>query len=68
MIKSLAALFGAVAVAGSSVAGAADIRGEYIEARNADVYTGPCFLNAEVLIYGIRALMAWKVAEGRTRS
>lgn len=64
MIKTLAALFGAVAVAGSSVAGAAGIRGEYIEARNADVYTGPCFSNAEVLIYGNQALMAWKVAEG----
>ncbi len=30
-------------------AGAADIRGDYVEARNADVFTGPCFSNAEVL-------------------
>jgi hypothetical protein len=64
MLKSLTALCGALVVAGSSVAGAAGIRGEYVEARTADVYTGPCFSNAEVLIYGDQALMAWKVTEG----
>ena len=46
------------------VAGAAGIRGEYIEARTADVFTGPCFSNAEVFIYGNQAVMAWKVTEG----
>jgi hypothetical protein len=48
----------------SSVATAAEIRGEYVEARNADVFTGPCFSNAEVLIYGKQAVLAWKVREG----
>jgi len=47
-----------------AVAGAAGIRGDYVEARNADVYTGPCFSNAEVLIYGKQAVLAWKVNEG----
>lgn len=46
------------------VAGASDIRGDYVEARNADVFTGPCFSNAEVFIYGKQAVMAWKVNEG----
>ena len=64
MFRSLAALLGALVVAGSSVAGAAGIRGEYIEARTADVYTGPCFSNAEILIYGNQAVVAWKVTEG----
>lgn len=64
MFRSLAALLGALLVAGSSVAGAAGIRGEYIEARTADVYTGPCFSNAEILIYGNQAVLAWKVTEG----
>jgi hypothetical protein len=45
-------------------AGAAEIRGDYVEARNADVFTGPCFSNAEVLIYGKQAVMAWKVNQG----
>jgi hypothetical protein len=49
---------------GAATAGAAGIRGEYVEARTADVFTGPCFSNAEVFIYGNRAVMAWKVTEG----
>jgi hypothetical protein len=49
---------------GSGVAGAAEIKGDYVEARTADVFTGPCFSNAEVFIYGSQAVMAWKVTEG----
>jgi hypothetical protein len=64
MLRVLIALCGVLALAGSSVAGAAGIRGEYVEARTADVFTGPCFSNAEVLIYGSQAVMAWKVTEG----
>ena len=49
---------------GAAPAGAADIRGDYVEARTADVFTGPCFSNAEVFIYGNHAVMAWKVTDG----
>src|SRR5271156_5493975 len=49
---------------GAAPAGAADIRGDYVEARTADVFTGPCFSNAEIFISGNRAVMAWKVTEG----
>jgi hypothetical protein len=59
----MTALCGVLVLFGSS-AGAAGIRGDYIEARTADVYTGPCFSNAEVFIYGSQAVMAWKVTEG----
>lgn len=45
-------------------AGATEIRGDYVEARTADVFTGPCFSNAEVFIYGNHAVMAWKVTDG----
>ena len=48
----------------ASLANAAGIRGDYVEARTADVFTGPCFSNAEVFIYGNHAVMAWKVTEG----
>ncbi len=41
-----------------------EIRGEYLEARNADIWTGPCFANGEVNIIGNKATMAWKVTEG----
>jgi len=62
--SSMIALCGVLVLVGSSVAGAAGIRGDYIEARTADVYTGPCFSNSEVFIYGNHAVMAWKVTEG----
>ncbi|MCA1686407.1 MAG: DUF1326 domain-containing protein, partial [Planctomycetia bacterium] len=64
MRKPLSALCGALVLFGTGVAGAAGIRGDYVEARTADVYTGPCFSNAEVFIYGNQAVMAWKVTEG----
>ena len=40
------------------------IRGEYIEARTADVYTGPCFANSEVGLAGDLAVMGWKIEKG----
>jgi hypothetical protein len=42
----------------------AEIRGQYLEARTCDVYTGPCFANAEMTQAGKEALLAWKVEEG----
>jgi hypothetical protein len=64
MFKSLIPLCGALILAGTGAASAAGIQGDYIEARTADVYTGPCFSNAEVFIYGDQAVLAWKVREG----
>ena len=40
------------------------VRGEYIEARTADVYTGPCFANAEVGLTGDLGIMGWKIDKG----
>jgi hypothetical protein len=45
-------------------AAAAQITGEYLEARTCNVYTGPCFANAEMSLTGKEALMAWKVDKG----
>lgn len=45
-------------------ASAAEIRGQYIEARSCDVYTGPCFANAEMTLAGKEAVLGWKVEEG----
>lgn len=47
-----------------SQARAGGIRGDYVEARTADVFTGPCFSNAEVFTCGNHAVMAWKVTDG----
>lgn len=46
------------------VASAANIKGEYLEARTCNVYTGPCFANAEMSLAGKEAVMAWKVDRG----
>lgn len=59
MLVTLSTICGALLLAAGP-----QIRGEYVEARNADVYTGPCFSNAEVFITGDRAVMAWKITDG----
>lgn len=61
---SLPAWCGTLLILSSSVAHSAGIQGDYVEARTADVFTGPCFSNAEVFIYGSQAVMAWKVNQG----
>jgi hypothetical protein len=61
MVSALSVVFLSLGAGAQSAAG---IRGEYVEARTADVFTGPCFSNAAVFIYGNRAVMAWKVTEG----
>jgi hypothetical protein len=43
---------------------AAGITGKYIEARTCDVWTGPCFANAEVNFGGKHAVMGWSVEKG----
>src|SRR4026207_240035 len=40
------------------------IYGDYVEARTADVYTGPCFANSEVGLTGELAVFGWKVTKG----
>jgi hypothetical protein len=41
-----------------------NVRGEYLEARTADVYTGPCFANGEVGQTGKLAVMGWHIEQG----
>jgi len=40
------------------------LRGDYIEARTADVYTGPCFANSEVDLVGNLAVFGWRINKG----
>ncbi len=40
------------------------LRGEYIEARTADVYTGLCFANGEMNQVGDLAVFGWTVRQG----
>ncbi len=51
--------------AGLSISMAAqEIRGDYLETRSADVYTGQCFANGEVNLVGNEAILAWHVQSG----
>src|SRR5437660_2230137 len=43
---------------------AAGITGQYVEARTCDVWTGPCFANADFNLTGKNAVMAWRVDKG----
>jgi hypothetical protein len=43
------------------------IKGQYLEARTCDVWTGPCFANAEMNWGGKNAVLAWKVEQGSVR-
>lgn len=45
-------------------AGAAGLSGSYVEARTCDVWTGPCFANAEVNMGGKHAVLGWKIDRG----
>jgi hypothetical protein len=53
------------AISAISVSAAAQqIRGDYVETRSADVYTGQCFANGEVNLVGNQAILAWRVESG----
>jgi hypothetical protein len=45
-------------------ASAAGISGQYVEVRTCDVWTGPCFANAEMNFTGKQAVLGWKVDKG----
>ncbi len=62
-MKSLSLLTLALLVT-LTLAANAQISGEYIESRSADVYTGPCFANAEVDLVGNQAILGWHVTNG----
>ena len=68
MLKSVAITV-AVSFAAISVSFAAGIPGKsiygnYIEARTADTYTGPCFANGEAEQVGREAVLGWQISNG----
>jgi hypothetical protein len=45
----------------------AEIQGKYIEARNCEVYAGPCFANADTGLTGKNAVLAWVIDQGSSQ-
>src|SRR5437763_13764160 len=61
----LPALAAIVAVpAGLTAPAGSAVRGQYVEARTCDVFTGACFANADTGLTGKNAVLAWKVESG----
>ena len=46
-------------------AGSDFLTGTYLESRTCQVYTGPCFANAETALAGREAVMAWNIESGK---
>jgi hypothetical protein len=60
----LLALIGCLVLLTAGPSRAGTIAGDYLETRNADVYTGYCVANSEVGLVGDQAIMAWHIREG----
>lgn len=66
-MRILAPISVTVLLAGAALASSlpgTQIQGQYMEARTADVFTGPCFANSEVNLEGELAVMGWHVEKG----
>jgi len=64
IVASLTLCLVVAAAAPAVAASAGKIRGDYIETRSADVYTGTCVANSEVNLTGTEAILAWHIKEG----
>jgi len=63
-LRSRIVVYALVVLALAAYVPAQQIRGDYVESRSADVYTGQCFANGEVNLVGNQAIMAWHVQSG----
>jgi hypothetical protein len=59
---SLAPWLSFAAIAGDTTA--QTIRGDYLEVRSCDVYTGACVANSEMGLTGKEAMLVWSIKEG----
>lgn len=63
-IKLLVVSVAAASLAFSAGLPTTKLQGDYVEARTADIFTGPCFANSEVNLMGNLAVMGWKISKG----
>ena len=64
MKMTLAVLLSTLTAATAFAVSQPAIYGDYLEVRSCDVYTGPCFANAEMGTTGKEAMLVWSVKEG----
>ncbi len=65
MVRNLICLFAVTSLGFAANHPTTELRGSYVEARTADVYTGPCFANSEVELVGNLAVFGWKIDQGQ---
>ncbi|MEW6159915.1 MAG: DUF1326 domain-containing protein [Verrucomicrobiota bacterium] len=63
-LKATALLMLTAATLCAAPPAASRISGHYLEVRSCDIYTGPCFANAEMGLTGKEAILVWSVREG----
>ena len=64
IIAAVIVAFTSISFAAENFTPAVGIRGSYIEARTADVYTGPCVANGEAEQIGREAIFGWRIDAG----
>lgn len=64
MFRFMRVLCVSVVLLTASIASAGDLKGDYLETRTCDVYTGPCFANGQAGLTGNDAIMAWSIDRG----
>ena len=61
-IVAVVVAFTSISFAAGTIIPASGIHGNYIEARTADVFTGPCVANGEAEQVGREAIFGWNIA------
>jgi hypothetical protein len=64
MFRFLSTVCAVLALANAPATSADGLKGDYLETRTCDVYTGPCFANGQVGLTGNDAMMAWNIERG----
>ena len=64
MVRLLGLCVAILSLVSASAVFAGDLKGDYLETRTCDVYTGPCFANGQVSLTGNDAIMAWSIEQG----
>jgi len=63
-MKTFALLLGVAVSTAFAGSPSRTVSGDYLEVRSCDVYTGPCFANAEMNLTGKEGMLFWSVREG----
>ncbi len=64
MLRLLTVCAALAALAMPAAGATGELKGDYMETRTCDVYTGPCFANGQGGLVGKDAIMAWSIDRG----